>query len=167
MEKLSLSEKPLPCPFCGKAVDLDDPDTCYPSGSGWLDDEGLQLRTYHPFRAVPPEQRCYAMHCPTPSGGCGAEIHGDTKEEALAKWNTRANAGAGMPEVATKDLASAGSPTADPATLTAHTPDLLRALMDCEARLALLVASGRAKMLDAVAAERARAVIAAAQGHDK
>lgn len=51
------------------------------------------------------------------------------------------------------------------AALIAHAPDLLRSLIDCEARLALLVKSGRAKMLDAVAAEQARAVIAAALGH--
>lgn len=48
------------------------------------------------------------------------------------------------------------------ANLIAHAPDLLRSLIDCEARLALLVASG----LDAVAAEHARAVIAAALGHN-
>ena len=52
------------------------------------------------------------------------------------------------------------------ANLIATAPDLLRSLIDCEARLALLVASGRAKMLDAVAAEHARAVIAAALGHN-
>lgn len=52
------------------------------------------------------------------------------------------------------------------ARLIATTPDLLRSLIDCEARLALLVASGRSKMLDAVAAEHARAVIAAALGHN-
>lgn len=52
------------------------------------------------------------------------------------------------------------------ANLIAHAPDLLRSLIDCEARLALLVASGRAKLLDAVAAEHARAVIAAALGHN-
>ena len=52
------------------------------------------------------------------------------------------------------------------AELIAHAPDLLRSLIDCEARLALLVKSGRSKMLDAVAAEHARAVIAAALGHN-
>ena len=52
------------------------------------------------------------------------------------------------------------------ANLIATAPDLLRSLIDCEARLALLVASGRAKMLDAVAAEHARAVIASALGHN-
>lgn len=40
---------------------------------------------------------------------------------------------------------------------------LLVALKDCEARLALLVAAGRGKLLDAVAAEKARAAIAAAE----
>lgn len=40
---------------------------------------------------------------------------------------------------------------------------LLVSLKDCEARLALLVAAGRGKLLDAVAAEKARAAIAAAE----
>lgn len=40
---------------------------------------------------------------------------------------------------------------------------LLAALKHCEARLALLVAAGRDKLLDAVAAEKARAAIAAAE----
>ncbi len=43
-------------------------------------------------------------------------------------------------------------------------PDLLAALIECEARLALLVASGRSKMLDAVAAQHARAAIAKSKG---
>jgi hypothetical protein len=33
---------------------------------------------------------CYEMHCSVQAGGCGAEMHGDSKEEVLSKWNTRA-----------------------------------------------------------------------------
>ena len=77
------------CPFCGKAVDLEDNDTLYPSGTGWKFDEELQMRTYHNLRKVPKEQWCWGMHCPEPAGGCGAEIHGDSKQEALAKWSKR------------------------------------------------------------------------------
>lgn len=80
-----------PCPFCGKHINLDDEDSIYPSGIGWLFDDELQSRTYHNFRAVPKEQWCYVMHCPELYGGCGAEISGDSMEEALAKWNTRTN----------------------------------------------------------------------------
>jgi hypothetical protein len=80
---------PLPCPFCGKSVDLDDSDTLYPSGDGWKFDEDLQTRTYHRYNEVPREQWCYAIHCPIQAGGCGAEMPGDSKEEVLAKWNKR------------------------------------------------------------------------------
>lgn len=78
-----------PCPFCGKPVDLDDPDTLHPTGTGWLDDEVEGFRTYHRYLGVPKTQWCWGMHCPTPSGGCGAEVTGDSKEEALAKWSRR------------------------------------------------------------------------------
>jgi hypothetical protein len=50
------------------------------------------------------------------------------------------------------------------AALIEAAPDLLKALVDCEARLALLVASGRSKMLDAVATWHARATIKKAKG---
>ena len=84
---VDVNVSPLPCPFCGKLADLEDYDTLYPSGTGWKDEGGL--RSYHSFRDVPKEQWCWGMHCPTPAGGCGAEIHGDSKAEALAKWNKR------------------------------------------------------------------------------
>ncbi len=77
-----------PCPFCGMKVDLEDPDTLYPNGIGWKDrEEGF--RSYHSFREVPPEQWCYSIHCVENAGGCGVEMSGDTKEEAIEKWNRR------------------------------------------------------------------------------
>ena len=79
----------LPCPFCGKAADIDDDDTLYPNGIGWKSDGDLG-RTYHNYRQVPKEQRCWSMHCPEVAGGCGAEVSGDSKDEAIAKWNKRA-----------------------------------------------------------------------------
>jgi len=88
---VGVNVSPLACPFCGKPADLDDCDTLYPNGIGWKDREG-GLRTYHSFRDVPKNQRCWGMNCPTPAGGCGAEIHGDSKEDALAKWNKRYDA---------------------------------------------------------------------------
>lgn len=45
----------IPCPFCGMDVDLDDEDTLYPGGTGWLFDEELGMRTYHRFSEVPKE----------------------------------------------------------------------------------------------------------------
>ncbi|HEY6021518.1 MAG TPA: hypothetical protein VIY48_16920 [Candidatus Paceibacterota bacterium] len=79
----------LECPFCGKRVDFDDADVLYPSGMGWKFDKELQMRTYHQFCEVPKNQWCWEIHCPIQSGGCGAEMHGDTKEETLKKWNRR------------------------------------------------------------------------------
>lgn len=81
----------LPCPFCGNPVDVEDSDTLYPSGSGWKFNDELQLRTYHGFREVPPEQWCYVLSCSTHNGGCGAAMYGDSKAETIASWNKRIN----------------------------------------------------------------------------
>lgn len=77
-----------PCPFCGHEVDLEDDDTLYPNGFAWTD-RGGWYRTYHRYDFVPQEQWCYSMHCVTTAGGCGAEIHGDSRTEAIEKWNRR------------------------------------------------------------------------------
>jgi len=76
------------CPFCGHKVDMSDPDTLYPNGTGWSDDL-FTGRSYHSFREVPKEQWCYSIHCATTSGGCGVEMSADSKEEAIEKWNRR------------------------------------------------------------------------------
>jgi len=82
--------KLLPCPFCGKAADIEDDDTLYPNGGAWKFNDALQMRTYHRHREAPKEQWCWSMHCPEVAGGCGAEVSGDSKDEAIAKWNRRA-----------------------------------------------------------------------------
>ena len=74
-----------PCPFCGEEVEEDD---IYPTGSGWKD-HGDGLRSYHSFRHVPQEQWCYSVHCEVTRGGCGVEMSGDTKQEAIDNWNRR------------------------------------------------------------------------------
>lgn len=90
-EALTAAAPEIPsCPFCGKPVNLEDDDTLYPTGTGWKEDEVDGFRTYHSYRDVPKEQWCWGMHCPTPAGGCGAEITGDSKAEALAAWSRRA-----------------------------------------------------------------------------
>ena len=75
------------CPFCGHTPDMEDPDTCYPNTIGWKVSHGF--RHYVGFREVPQEQWCYSFHCVTTSGGCGAEISADSKEEAITKWQRR------------------------------------------------------------------------------
>ncbi len=78
-----------PCPFCGHEVDLEDGDTLYPNGVGWEDHPEYSIRGYVKYGLVPKEQWCYSMHCPTAAGGCGAEVSGDSKQEAIDKWNKR------------------------------------------------------------------------------
>ena len=77
-----------PCPFCGHPLDLGDPDTLYPNGIGWkvMANGGY---SYHNYIEVPPEQWCYSIHCVTTSGGCGAEISGNSPQECVNKWNRR------------------------------------------------------------------------------
>lgn len=81
-----------PCPFCGAPVDENDIDTLYPSGSAWVDDDygdGTDFRHYVRATGVPKEQWCYKIICNESYGGCGAEIHGDSIEETIEKWNKR------------------------------------------------------------------------------
>jgi hypothetical protein len=80
---------PLPCPFCGRTPELDNPDTLYPSGTGWKPVQGELYRSYVNFREVPKEQWCYSMNCCECCGGCGAEISGDSELDAVTKWNRR------------------------------------------------------------------------------
>lgn len=76
------------CPFCGHEADSSDPDTLYPNGTGWkVNSDGLL--SFHSFREVPKAQWCYSLHCVVTSGGCGAEMYGLTKQEAINKWNKR------------------------------------------------------------------------------
>lgn len=81
-----------PCPFCGKAINLDDEDTLYPDGIGWIDhwEEDYDYRSYVSALEVPKEQWCYKIVCNQIYGGCGAEIHSDSKEEVIEKWEKRA-----------------------------------------------------------------------------
>lgn len=78
-----------PCPFCGKAMDIDDPDTIYPSGF-WASVPGEDYRHYFndPSRCTP-EGTTYNVVCQTSAGGCSASIDGDSYKEAINNWNTR------------------------------------------------------------------------------
>lgn len=90
--KVMTKEKLLPCPFCGKEMDVEDCDTLYPNGIGWMLRERHNkepLLTYGPSNKAPKEQWCWSVHCQFHSGGCGAEISGDSKKEAIAAWNKR------------------------------------------------------------------------------
>ena len=82
-------QKLKPCPFCGHDPDMSDGDSLYPNGMGWKD-EG-EYRSYHKALEVPKEQWCYVAGCSELSGGCSAEVFGDTMQEAIDRWNTRVN----------------------------------------------------------------------------
>lgn len=73
----------LPCPFCGKKLDLLNPDTIYPSGVYWIDDKLVGYHIYSKYREQG-SNSCYVINCLPTIGGCGAEMHGDTKEETIA-----------------------------------------------------------------------------------
>jgi hypothetical protein len=78
------------CPFCGMPVDFEDDDTLYPTGTYWRYEPSLEMRTYHGRRQWNDgDGVCFGMHCPKPAGGCGAQITGDSREEALAAWSRR------------------------------------------------------------------------------
>ena len=76
------------CPFCGHLPDIDDPDTVYPNGIGWIIQED-GYKSYHPHIDTPLNQYCYSVHCVIGAGGCGAEVSGDSRNECIEKWNTR------------------------------------------------------------------------------
>lgn len=79
----------LPCPFCGKTVDLEDCDTLYPIGLYWREEGGIRHYVRHEDRKEG-DERVWGMHCPEVSGGCGAEITADSKQDAISAWNRRA-----------------------------------------------------------------------------
>lgn len=80
----------LQCPFCGKKPDVSNPDTLYPTGIVWVDkkDVGRVYGTRNQLDYTHGGQ-CWSINCVTSSGGCGVEMHGDSKEEAINKWQTR------------------------------------------------------------------------------
>lgn len=79
-----------PCPFCGFQVDrygLDD--VLYPNGTFWRPHDEME-RKYVGFRdQLPTDHACYNIICNKLMGGCGAEMHGDSVEEVVDKWNAR------------------------------------------------------------------------------
>lgn len=86
--QIMIKKQLLACPFCGQHLDAEDYDTVYPSGTGWIDTPD-GIRRYVNLRAVPKEQWCFSVVCNVIYGGCGSEVHGDTEQEAIKKWNTR------------------------------------------------------------------------------
>ena len=78
----------LPCPFCGKQPDLNDPDTLYPSGIYWRITHGIKHYIMHKDRE-PADNKVWGMHCPETSSGCGVAINRDSAQETIDAWNKR------------------------------------------------------------------------------
>lgn len=83
------------CQFCGKTPDnLDMHDVIYPTGTYWKPSKlGRRYGKEYFSRHDKPDDAfsIYGVHCTDNHGGCGAQITGDTFEDAVAKWNRRAN----------------------------------------------------------------------------
>lgn len=80
-----------PCPFCGREVDLNDPDTLYPTGIVWSETDDGRWYQYRGESGIY-SGACYVLTCDESAGGCSAEIYGDSREEVIAKWSRRAGA---------------------------------------------------------------------------
>lgn len=81
------ADKLASCPFCGKRPDSTGEDTLYPTGR-WREDDGMRHYISHQDKREE-HGRVWTMHCPTPYGGCGAEVSADSRDEAIAAWNRR------------------------------------------------------------------------------
>lgn len=156
-----------PCPFCGKAVNLDDDDTLYPTGSYWRDDAEIGMRTYHPARRrLETDGACWGMHCPTTAGGCGAEIHGDSKEEVLAAWSRRTPASAPtMPQAAATAAYGQAAQVCRDLQGEGHSEVWIAAAQRAEALIRALLPAGADALEDIclTVAEEVRLAICAAQ----
>lgn len=74
----------LPCPFCGAELDGEDYDTVYPTGIVWQKRHNGLRSYHHRNEGVTADGQCWNVVCT-----CSAEVSGDSKHEAVQKWNTR------------------------------------------------------------------------------
>lgn len=78
-----MTAKLKPCPFCGKSVaiftDMKELEECYNYDQGICDDLDYVCSRYP------------IVVCDATKGGCGASAgYGESKKEAIEKWNRRA-----------------------------------------------------------------------------
>ncbi len=94
-------ERLLACPFCGHTPQ-DWHDFLHPTGVGWRDDNGLR---HYMSRDDPrgTHGEVWELGCLEHEGGCGATMHGDSRDDALAKWNSRAPHNTELSRVAAKE----------------------------------------------------------------
>lgn len=68
----------LPCPFCGDTPKLEDPDFVYPATRPEYNNDKGEF--FYPL---------WQATCCREGTGCGAIMLGDSKEDAIKRWNTR------------------------------------------------------------------------------
>lgn len=82
-------EKLLNCPFCRCGLDINDPENLHRSGTYWREREtGFRQYVSHKDH-LDTDNPCWVVNCEVTYGGCGVTMHGDSREEAIAKWNRR------------------------------------------------------------------------------
>ena len=85
-----------PCPFCGWEVPADDDDAMldvlHMSGKWWAYSDKVGGIVFRNHRSrLPDDNPCWVMNCTENMGGCGAEISGLTRLEAIQKWDRRSH----------------------------------------------------------------------------
>lgn len=78
------------CPFCGTEFPDNLEDSLYPSGTVWRDTP--HGRTYHSWKnRQEGDSQCWQLICNEIYGGCGVEMHADSQDDVVKKWNRRVN----------------------------------------------------------------------------
>lgn len=91
----SRAAKLKPCPFCGWEPPADLSDVLYPTGTYRRVEERHGYVHYVSHnQSREGDTPCWAMHCTTNMGGCGASIDADSEAEAIAAWNRRTGSAA-------------------------------------------------------------------------
>lgn len=99
---MNAEQKLLPCPFCGWQPPFEDADSMldvlHRSGTWWREEvswvpspfTGRRVRTYHSHKdRKDGDNPCWEMNCTFNMGGCGVRLVRDSRDEAIAAWNTR------------------------------------------------------------------------------
>lgn len=69
------------CPFCGQ-YEFDLEDCLHPSGTTWKYSADSECNIYGVHKQYP--NKCYVLRC-----DCDVEMHGDSWDDVINKWNKR------------------------------------------------------------------------------
>lgn len=68
---------------------MEDGDTMHPSGIFHRPNKDYGKVYVGHKDKLETDHSCWLITCPEMSGGCGAEMHGDSIKEVIEKWNNR------------------------------------------------------------------------------